>query len=1585
MEKFLTNYFSYVNALKFSDIYFLGLIKESDFLFDLDFLKDVVEKILNIKQSEILKFDVELETLIIKFYLQMSICFNFKINEGKNHLKNLLMKNIPETVETYSLRFLSRNPQIKECADCENLISNCELLMKVLKIFPMLFNKFSNHKVFNIIEKKVHVLSLFEFLVLRPLYKLLNFFLSDTSFIKGKESFYIFKMVFYFMSNTVFLYENCLKLFTIENNISVNKSASNKIQINNNNNQELNKNLQEQEAKLLQKIEILDYEDICIKGEIDFEHISELKSELDSFLKSEVKYFQLEIIYEKFISVCDKIIKSKNSQNQNSEKALTGFSRVFSTFKTNGSKQKQSLAKHRLHKLIDTYKETVSQTYDDLLAMINVLDSMESNDEIDIASELLYYLTMKLSDSLTDNNIFYFGNAEKEEMDKSHLVSREHSNNNSLIAYNNNNSASKNASNTNSPNINFKNLKDNANKLNESPINLNLKPGINNNNNNNNSKDAKNNNSYTENKHRSNKSKLNYKRAEIKDLNIHNFKFQNTYCLVFLNLLFFHDSGRFQGILEENFEEEDYNHFFNFLTCDLIFPCVLREADKNFELDKLDSSKKTLPHDIAFASIKFLQNLCENHNQAFQKKFFNHDFAKTIKVMSYPYVSVLHEEELGEIEPLEPKRPRRFLNIYRNFLNYEEESNEKEDTVVEKENENSILTGADQDQKSNIDLELEAKKNNLHKNNNKNNNDNNNLNISKNNLITLNDISDNKSNNALENNNNFNKSFFGNIKNAFAKMAEAKKGENNKNIKKPKQMDLHKKERLKEKAELRALQTKRVSFFNFIGHCERIIIQNLNLDSNSLLYLNKDFKNYELIMNVYQRLSDLIVEMIQGTENKNFENFYKKLPDKLAIFNKAKHLNNIPMLENFIFIKKAFEIQYLLFEQDPFEKISVSIKFNIFLTANNVINQELEDKSTLNILSIIFPSDKLAEVVSKYIRALYVKHILECDYEDANFAEKFEELELDESCYDALIRQFKANNDIFEDEFFKLASQIFLFLTILGEKYNFAEATKVLQYKAKDLIKAENADEQIETPPLHKRLFTYLKSTFSKLLSRKQGYKELNEEGGAAAQKKKSVINNVNNYIITSKFLSKIIYSCEFMIDSPNDEGDDLSLKKIYFIIDPRAYLISKNNIDNFFDSVDRTSSTTKIKSLIDALSFFQSEVEYKENFLKENSKSSKWLLEIEYKNVDFINFCLSLVINVIFMVFLKGGANAPNENLNFLIIILGLATVFINFVYLICFVLSKYKFYISIEKAKLENPIEISFLDRIRIYVFTSLLANEEIYLMILNILICLIGIASKKFTFLFALQLLTVVKFVPTIKEIVIAFKLRIFQLASMIAFLAILIFFYSIIGFYFFNAEFEMDLENGKRSNLCMNLLECWITHFNLGVRSGGGIGDLLAPKSFSRDSTLYWLRYVTDLIFFITVILLLLNMINGVIVSTFSQIREESNNKEEDISNKCFICNIDRMEFEKRKINFKWHLKHEHNSKTYIKFFICLGLIHEKDLDADQSFILDCIRKRDVYCFPVGKSSSVGEIKKEGQIEEEIDESGEDYDDLEEVDE
>ena len=251
-------------------------------------------------------------------------------------------------------------------------------------------------------------------------------------------------------------------------------------------------------------------------------------------------------------------------------------------------------------------------------------------------------------------------------------------------------------------------------------------------------------------------------------------------------------------------------------------------------------------------------------------------------------------------------------------------------------------------------------------------------------------------------------------------------------------------------------------------------------------------------------------------------------------------------------------------------------------------------------------------------------------------------------------------------------------------------------------------------------------------------------------------------------------------------------------------------------------------------------------------------------------------------------------------------------------------------------------------------------------------LGLMSDKLKFLYSLQLFSVMKFVETIKIIVMAFQTQILKLFCILGFLLIFIFFYANISYRFLQGEFNIEVEGGEEDNVCSSLLECTITYFNHGVRSGGGIGDILAEVPY--DSPMYWLRFLNDFIFFIAAILILLNMIFGVIVSIFSEIREKANFKENDQNNKCFICNIDRAIFERLKIKFEDHKKFEHNIKTYIRFLIGIKLINEKDLDADQSFIINCIKKEEIKVFPVGVSSSTG-VKKEDDSNEEEEEEEE----------
>ncbi len=87
-----------------------------------------------------------------------------------------------------------------------------------------------------------------------------------------------------------------------------------------------------------------------------------------------------------------------------------------------------------------------------------------------------------------------------------------------------------------------------------------------------------------------------------------------------------------------------------------------------------------------------------------------------------------------------------------------------------------------------------------------------------------------------------------------------------------------------------------------------------------------------------------------------------------------------------------------------------------------------------------------------------------------------------------------------------------------------------------------------------------------------------------------------------------------------------------------------------------------------------------------------------------------------------------------------------------------------------------------------------------------------------------------------------------------------------------------------------------------------------------------RVLFDIAFFVIVIILLLNIIFGIIIDTFGQLREEASEKAEFLASYCFICGIPKELFESKFTkdgnskcsNFSYHIKEEHNMWDYIFF-------------------------------------------------------------------
>jgi inositol 1,4,5-triphosphate receptor type 3 len=141
--------------------------------------------------------------------------------------------------------------------------------------------------------------------------------------------------------------------------------------------------------------------------------------------------------------------------------------------------------------------------------------------------------------------------------------------------------------------------------------------------------------------------------------------------------------------------------------------------------------------------------------------------------------------------------------------------------------------------------------------------------------------------------------------------------------------------------------------------------------------------------------------------------------------------------------------------------------------------------------------------------------------------------------------------------------------------------------------------------------------------------------------------------------------------------------------------------------------------------------------------------------------------------------------------------------------------------------------------------------------------------------------------------------------------------------------------------------------LGFIAGGGIGEHAVLES-SDNGTRFFLRFVFSLAYFILIKLIMLNIIFGIIVDTFAQLREERAFIVADTNSRCFICGINREQFDQNANGLEYHLLYEHSPFHYMAFVYTLGLIDETERNGIETHIGRMIRARDNKWLPMQKA-------------------------------
>ena len=229
-------------------------------------------------------------------------------------------------------------------------------------------------------------------------------------------------------------------------------------------------------------------------------------------------------------------------------------------------------------------------------------------------------------------------------------------------------------------------------------------------------------------------------------------------------------------------------------------------------------------------------------------------------------------------------------------------------------------------------------------------------------------------------------------------------------------------------------------------------------------------------------------------------------------------------------------------------------------------------------------------------------------------------------------------------------------------------------------------------------------------------------------------------------------------------------------------------------------------------------------------------------------------------------------------------------------------------------------------------------------DIFYLLISLLALPYPMLYPLLLFQIFVYLPDLRTILQAITQNKMQLVYTGVFGLIVLLCLTIVCFEFYRDKFSIG-ENGM---ICDGLLECYLSVVNQGLRAGGGLGDALgAPEKTSTD---FWARMVFDFAFFICITVILLQIIFGIILDAFGEMRDQRGALMEDINSVCFVCGKQRSDLELYGKGWTYHFENEHSPYAYLSFLVYLLDKNTADCSGVEKFAKEKLVKIDTTFLP-----------------------------------
>ena len=763
-----------------------------------------------------------------------------------------------------------------------------------------------------------------------------------------------------------------------------------------------------------------------------------------------------------------------------------------------------------------------------------------------------------------------------------------------------------------------------------------------------------------------------------------------------------------------------------------------------------------------------------------------------------------------------------------------------------------------------------------------------------------------------------------------------------------------------------------ISFFNFLVN----VLDKILIVTNKVH--NKGHIGY--LFDIVHSIIELLIEIIQGNKK---EILTKSKDDEIK--------NNMSLfsLQNFVSIVSEILLDDTLIEGYAFRTRLLLISFFIAI---------LEEKTNEEIQKIIMKFLSLNKVMAS-INFTMKNYFYEKTKDDPKYQEYY-------SNYNE--KQINQREFIFDYTVFSFFKYHYFHSNVSKESKEFELANNYYKYIKKLSIngrspEAEELVKQINnlTEKEAKNKF----SIFNKKLIKPNKIVPIN----LINEKEKSISITVIEHYYIVKFFEHITKVVEIRLPQEHRNVN------VIFTIPNEMIHLTEMTKEEFVQNVDRNSENSKKFELIRSISLFQLEIQYFKN--TKVSWISRLILRIDFVYVQFIMYFYALIFLLFMLATLEGYKGIepiieqaeerrirlllrnlieiPNKILDAISVSInkwGQIYNYINYIFcglngilIIFWIAVKMPLYYLLDKYKYKQEGKIkenqlTFWNKASIMILDTIIGRDYITSLLYMFIISFLGSIMKRGEIIYAFTLLAILDLNQTLKGIAISIKLRGPELGASFLLLIFLVYFYSNLGFFYLNDNFAADIENDIPDNYCLCLSFCFMTNFDAGIRARGGAADQMIRISFERNTYLYLIRIIYDLSYFLICIIIMIDLVFGIILGTFSDMREKERKYDSDKINNCFICHITRETVEKRKEDFKFHRDKTHYLWNYVEYMIFLKFSDIHDLNAMNSFARHNLDLKNI-CFLPSHEDNYEEGEDNAENEEAKNEEDEENEDSE----